>query len=255
MTDTYTNEIGKEGFSCHRVGMVARYYYPALKTQIIFFPLISLLAGISAVFSDYLWQFAMLDGLLSAAIAFMFMFAPIMFARNSSREIELTLPATYLEKATFVVLYTLICIPLMTYGPMYLMKWLLPIVFNLNSPVNEMEEFIKNLMQNSYGLELFSNAVPLITCLFVVMVCKKSRAGKGILWSILSNVALGMVGLCFGIFMAINNPGLRGENEIFMNPAFADTFRNVMMITGVISLVYVVVMSWLTALTFKDRQI
>lgn len=159
MTDTYTNEIGKEGFSCHRVGMVARYYYPALKTQIIFFPLISLLAGISAVFSDYLWQFAMLDGLLSAAIAFMFMFAPIMFARNSSREIELTLPATYLEKATFVVLYTLICIPLMTYGPMYLMKWLLPIVFNLNSPVNEMEEFIKNLMQNSYGLELFSNAV------------------------------------------------------------------------------------------------
>lgn len=255
MTDTYNNEIGNQGFSCRRVGMVARYYYPALKTQIITFPLISLLAGVSAVFSDTVWQFSMLDGLLNTAIAFMFIFAPIMFARNSSRELELTLPATYLEKAAFVLLYTLICIPLLSYGPMYLMKWLLLIVFNLSSSANEVEETLKNLMDDSYGLEMFTNAVPLITCLFVVMYCKKSRTGKGILWSILSNVALGMVGLCFGIFMAYTTPGLAGENEIFMNPVFADAFRDVMMVTGVISLVYIVVMSWLTALIFKERQI
>lgn len=81
-------------FSFGRLAMVARYYWPTVRMQVILYPAISLVAGILITLCKGHAGWALiLTGFLSMPMSLLLNFGPLVFAMKSNQEIETMIPA------------------------------------------------------------------------------------------------------------------------------------------------------------------
>ncbi len=247
-------------FSWRRVMAVGRYYYPSLRTQMIIYPLISLVTGIILFFfvQSVIWGF--FGSVLALALQFMLYLSPIVFARKQTRPIETLLPALGSEKVTFILGYTLIIVPILTFGPeiiiYHLLHWIFPGISDIESIYRT--QFSTNNTVSVLGYAQY--LVPLITCLYVVFRRSTNRIVLSCVWTV---VALIGESLLLGIMSAVVViRQIRHQDITFFNSPenipsmdFFNALMPLITIFLVICLLYVVLMSIFTARAICKKQI
>jgi membrane protein len=238
-------------FSWGRVMKIAGYYKPALRTQLILYPLVALVSGLSAGFAMKYPHTGILTGLLVTAMVFMLYWGPTVFSRKSSRQVEVMLPALASEKATFIILYCMVFLPLLIGVPYNIGEAIMELLLGLGG--GEMFNGVGNL--KVWTIEHVQELIPLVTCMYVVFRCKTSRTSKGILYSILSLVALGVIGGLLAFVMVVADIPYTEPQLLGKDLELKATIDNINAIIGVIAVVYVAVMIWLTCRTIKRIQL
>ena len=251
----------KPGFSWERLSMVARYYYPALKAQIILYPLVAIgLAVIQYALSRHEVG-VLFSGMLSTVLNFMIYLAPCIFVRRGDRFIETLLPATGVEKSLFIISYCLIFIPLVTLGldaaVPQLLSTVWPIPDDAAAFATELNR-AKAVMGGGAWVQLAQEYIPLSTCMFCVMALKHNRMTMSIVWTIVSLVSLTVAGGILGIVVAVSEGFREGMIDGMAGPAPANIdgdalamhiisqLKGYLYILSGISVAYTMLMTWLT---------
>lgn len=260
-------------FSWQRVSMIARYYYPSLRTQIVLYPTISIVLaviitlgrpavvsivtggekalGISNFFST------MAVGLAGTACQFMFYLAPIIFIRRS-RDIDISLPALWKEKATFVMLYLFVFIPLALYGPMFTINAIGDIISTHELASTILDSGITiGTQEISYdSLSLF---LPMSVCAYIVFSYPKASMGRAAGFTILSLVAMGLIGfVCYTIIIipiTQSNPELLRQAEGFSNVLSEHRFVITRYLIAGVTTAFTLMFAGLTIRSFKKIQL
>lgn len=246
-------------FSFARLKQVAAFYYPALRLQIFLYPAISAAVGVLTYFMLQSALMAIFGGLMSFALSLMLYLAPLAFTRRSNRALEVMLPATWQEKATFIILYSIVVVPLLVYLPKYIFAKAIQMILG-SSALTQLTDSLTDAMSFNLLSEV-QDFVPLVTCLFVVMKCRNNRAVLGGIFSITSLVALGIMGLVIGFIAAFStgiNFGMENAgavNEAMIAGQITSVMGPVLTAMGIICIVYVIAMLWLTARSIKRIQI
>lgn len=275
-TDNTTTAIQSvdNDFSWQRVDMIARYYYPSIRRQLIIYPAISVAVGIATFFMYNSPLSTIFAGILSMVLSFMFYFGPIVFTRRSDRAIETMLPATTGEKATFLLLYSFIVIPLLVYLPQFLVQRILIWTMPSNDFFMTINDLTSKFIGKTFGLSVAQSLVPLATCLYVVMRVKSNRAILGMVWAVASLIVTGICSAIYGVYFALHSEAFRtaafesGYNDATAGlppktaqelggeiaSSMVDYMMPFMITMGILSLIYVIVMAYLTARTIKKGQ-
>lgn len=255
------------GFSWKRVEAIARFFYPMLRKQMVIYPIVSLVLYSLALGAAYLKWTDVLWTAPVSVIAFMFYLSPLVLTRRDSRMTVTMLPATALEKSLVLIGYFLVVIPLLTYGVYYIVgllcEWLLPV-----------EPVIGRLlsMRQDYGgfqiIYQVSEAVPVVTCLWVVMIVKRNPAFKAVGYTLLSMFGLGIIGMIYGLIMAFTSGFVDSVKDVVeastenMSPEqvqevakpFVDEMMPLISVMGVLSVIYVLFVVYMIYRTIKTRQ-
>lgn len=207
-------------FSFRRVGMVADFYYPIIKKQLWFYPLVSVLAGFITFFLSYFGSYfglgmnSFIAGLISMAMMFMYYWSPCILS-NDGREIEVALPALWTEKAVFMLGYFLIFIPVILFVPMIIVKLVLTVVFLPETPLIELDSIGRCIVIAGFNLGVNSveGLVGLTTALCVMLCSRKRSFLRAAVLSIVANIAVGFVS-CFIIVSWIFSAGFVQVKEM-----------------------------------------
>lgn len=214
-----THELS-DRFSLQRLGMVARFYFPRLKKQIIFYPLLSLITVLLTVGAAKL-EFVPTSlltplGLLSTLLLWL---GPAVFTMQEGPETEALLPAKGSEKALFIILYSIVGIPLLinlfSFVTSYFSHDLLNgMLFGANA-TNDLKaaglspefifDIIDSIRQNKLiiiGSTLIS-AFPCLVTLYTVMRCHRHRIVWSLVWNAVYLVSLGVITFIAGFIAAI----------------------------------------------------
>lgn len=187
-------------FSWERLGLVARFYYPCLRLPLLIYPAVSLVLGISNYWLTKSEIGLLFAGLLSLILSMMFYFFPLFFTRPSSPVVESMIPATAAERLTVFAGACLIVNPILTYLPYYLIDW----IFGPSSELMAMmSSFNNEVMDKGYFVGYAQALPPMVTCMFVVFSKWKNRIASAIGFTILTIVALSVIGGIFGVVIAI----------------------------------------------------
>lgn len=196
-----------DGFSCRRLGMVARYYWPMIKWEVILFPVASVLVGLLVwlfIFGKAGTLASMASGILSYGV----IFAPLvlMYERKRSYQMSLSLPAANSEKAMFLLLYFCVAVPVLLYLPMKLCT--LPMTMDdfLNTipeMTPELAGQIRHLVLSpaTISLGVATSLAYVLTTLWIMVAARRNVLAKAILIPLGINYGLGIVvGMFFGVF-------------------------------------------------------
>lgn len=113
-----------DGFSLRRLAMVAAYWWPRILREAIPFFAVSLAIGLMAGWAD-LSIGRDLSYIVMSPIYYATVCGPAIFAMKAGRRMEIALPASNAEKMTFMLLYSLVVLPLITIYTTYSAYWLL----------------------------------------------------------------------------------------------------------------------------------
>ena len=251
------------GFSWARVKMVAAYYYPVLKPQIIWYPIVVAVLYCLAVLCQMVDWLAPVGAVLIAPFSFMLYLAPIILARRDNRLIISMLPATAVEKIVFLTAYFFVMVPLMIFGVEYALIGVTELVApEYNFVINVLKQVgIDNCL---IVLNQLDELIPLALCFWGVIYFKENRTLKVILVSVGGMVAMGIVGAVYGIFIAGKAVLDAQEAGVEFNAeAFGDNFAVQMaqhmepMIIGLstLSILLVVFVIWRSYCCVKNYQI
>lgn len=195
-------------------------------------------------------------GIIGMTQPFMLYFAPG-FLVKSSRDIDVSIPALWTEKATFILLYFFVAVPILLYLPgklcfMLLQVLLLPETFNIYT-----ESTTLYLGSTSLSLSSLSDIIPLSVFAFVLFRAPKPSFGKAALFSIISLVVIS-ISMGIAVFIIGVNDGLHGSLNISENSG-EDFVKDIVLrydwfysiFCGLISALFIV----LTARSFKKIQL
>ena len=255
----------KPGFSWQRLSLVARYYYPLLRPQILIYPLTALVLAVIRSALNHSELGILSDGMLDSFLNFMMYFSPCIFAKRSDRYIETMLPATGAEKSVFILTYCLVILPLLTWGLHYCalaaIDYFWPaddIVLAFKSSVNE----LNGIIGMSALVRIAQDYIPLSTCLFCVMALKNNRMLLSMVWAVVSLIVITMLGAVAGVWVVMSE-GFENLKELAETGADGDevpryiigqlkTFIYILSFAGVI---YSLLMAWLTARKISRIQL
>lgn len=244
-------------FSWNRVGMVARYYYPMLRSQIIWYPIVALAIQTLVFFSYFSAAWTVIGSLLTTITSAMIAFGPLIFTNRSNRVLETMLPATSAEKSVFIIGYCLVAIPLLVLVVAWIDLTVLKAIFG--EP-----EFLSmtSRLADVHGLEpylqTFQQLIPLSTCMFCVAAMKTRL--KTIGFTILSLFILGVAGAVFGVWIALTGcfneiaAGNSVEPDIIADNIIS-SLSGLLWIIAILSIVYTIIMATLTARRIVHKQI
>ena len=259
------------GFSWNRVKAVAEYYYPMLRAQMIIYPIVAFALYIVATAATHITWTDLFWAAPATVISFMVYLAPVVLTRRDSRMVDMLLPATALEKLIVLGGYFFIIVPLLTYGVYYLIGGL----FDMLLPITTVIEKLR-MVRHNMGVTAFiyhtTEAVPAVTAFWTLLVVKRSRTLKVVLASVLSMMAMGIVGMVWGMFVAFTSGFFDGLDEIASDPSIKAgslTPEQMQEITeplvadmlpfmtwiGIVSVIYVAFALWMSYRTLKTRQI
>lgn len=229
-------------FSLDRLGMLWRFYAPAIKLQWT-------VGGIAVVASYFMMLFGIMQlgpfgrpegpfpvpGFLSfylgnILVVWAYYTAPLILAMCSRRRCETVLPALWQEKAVFAIGYSFVLYPLF----LTLLLWIcvgasLPFtdcamidsafLSTLNDVPAELQPFMASAKNYTY-VYLF---MVIACCLYAVSFSRRARLAKGIV-GILVGLAINAIGgLCIGIYIALKGitqlraPAVFDKAEIISN--------------------------------------
>lgn len=258
-------------FSWDRVKAVAAFYYPLLRPQIILYPIVALALFIVATAATAIQWTDLFWAAPATVISIMSYFAPAILARRDSRMVEMLLPATALEKTVVLGVYFFIAVPLMTYGVYYLIGGLIELLLPFVTVIGKLKA-MRVEMGASTLIYQVSEMVPVVTCLWVVMAVKRSRMLKSVLYTILSVISMGVIGMVWGLIMAFKSGFIQKVKEIASNSAInhdamtpeqiqeigatlAPDMSAFLLWCGILSIVYIIFAVYMTYRTIKTRQV
>ena len=249
----------KVPFSFRRMGMVARYYGGRLRWQVMFYPLISLVVfALVMVIRNF--GGVVLGNSIAGILQYFVIFGSIAFVTRRDFAMSTTLPASGMEKGLFMILYSMIVLPVLAYGPVEIASQIVygqSVVFGSLSSTPEL-----SVLENHFGIlasfSLISLAVNVATCLWVVAAARRKVVLKAILFPIFMNIVIGLViGLITAIKameVATNAPRLHRMPR-FNIEAFGDALSDVLMWLIPFMAVYIVIALWRVIHAAGRRQL
>ena len=161
------------------------YYMPRLKKQLIFYPVIAVVLYL-LIFVTLRWEGVIIIGaMVSNILNLMLVFGALIFASRSGMEIDTALPVDWRQKATFILLYTFIAVPLLIAVPMvvcYLCtkQWMV-----VNPFISGLTPLVDMFMTQGFiWLSVVTTLLPMAVCLYCVMAIKHNRIILSVVWTI-----------------------------------------------------------------------
>lgn len=250
-------------FSWARLRMVAAYYYPLIKKQMIWYPIVVTVLYTLAYLCQMVSWLAPVGAAFIGPFSFMFYWAPIIIARRDSRMITSMLPATAAEKIVFLALYFFVVIPILIYGVEFalvgLTQWLTPQYEFVLSAVT----IIRETMGDVFIFGQLDELIPAALCFWSVIYFKENRTFKSLL---VSGGALVVIGVASVVYVAIFAVKMVLESEAngieLGGDAFVDSLRSNLAVNmesfmigiGVFSILFTIFMVWLGYRRIKTYQ-
>lgn len=243
-------------FSWHRVGMVASYWWSRLKMQVITYLLYSILSS-AIIIVTMKTTGTTSTAFLASLTTFMAILAPIVFGMRQGREMSQTIPATNAEKLTFMVLYSLVFIPLIT-------------IVITDIPVKLLCGDVEiNYMKQHVGFEISQSSMLLMTVAsmgqiiaistLVLLISTTTRQHSvilSVLWglglSVVPNFIIGIISGIMGFMDACNGMPM---NETIMAQKIFGMVQKLMLIEGIIATAVIPVMIWILVKRFPKVQV
>ncbi len=246
-------------FSFGRFAMVARYYWPTVRMQVILYPAISLAAGILISLCRNNGDMALiLTGLLSMPLSLLLNFGPLVFAVKSNQEIEAMIPARTSEKTTFLLLYNLVVMPFLILFPKFLVTYIFFPDFAMTlANDQEAQEVLRDILADNtffmQAISMCSTLMPVAVCTFCVFFFRKRRVLYSIIWTIVSIMVPAIAGIVFGIWFVLTDIA-SGMNQDDFKTEFFDVLRPLTISISVIGLIIDIIFCWLTARAIRRNQ-
>lgn len=201
--------IISDNFSWRRVGMLFRYWFPRFDYRIWIFPVVVLACGLlSLCFS---LQENSPEGVTILSMAYYaIILGPLVFAGRRAPEIRATLPVKTSELYVFLLIVSLVIIPLVVSSLSELFAYCCGV--NLTS-----EKFYRTAFAESEQLGLKFNFVVMavysvltyvvatVICLWGVVSAKNNPVGKSLLALVIGYFITGLTWGIFGAAVAISN--------------------------------------------------
>lgn len=244
-------------FSWRRVAMVARFFYPMLRSQIIFFPIVAFAFSLWInLMPDSFILKDMITGFMLLGITLMFWWASGKFA-GPNRQCETMLPALWSEKALFVVVYSLAIVPLLLFVPQMIVDYAASLIDGCPLPLFEVGDNNIVIAGKEIGLNSFDVYFSVTTCMYFACRSAKSTFVKSAVWSLVATIAWGLViGIIFIVVLAseayANVESLSGlsGSEVIDRLGIGNSIESFYWL----SVAYSVLMVFLTVRSFKKIQ-
>lgn len=184
--------------------MVARYYYPSIRQFLIVMPIVTAAIGIGLFWTgrDHMGLFSLLTFFMNLALGLMVFFGAGIFTTHS-RDLDITLPALWSEKAVFLLGTSFIIFPLVIYLPYLLTTTLCYLIFAPSEFSFRFVDYSLSVCGEKFGLDSLSCLIPMSTCAFVVFRSIRSTFAKSVLWTILSLILTGIATSIYFIYMIL----------------------------------------------------
>lgn len=196
--------MNTDKFQWKRVGMIFSLYYPMIKWQIIWYPVLSLaVAGLMAL--------GKCTGFLTVPITFgslllsvAYFLAPIALTRRDYRQVSNILPVTAAEKLAFLIIYFYVFTYIMVNVPCGVMQKAFPDYVPCYVMANPAMPEI-SIGAVGYASGFLSSFTTMSVCLWAMVSLKTSRAA-GVVGAWLGfNFLLGLVGGAVGAVYALSH--------------------------------------------------
>lgn len=196
--------MNTDKFQWKRVGMIFSLYYPMIKWQMIWYPMLSLaVAGLMAL-GKYTGHLSVPTTFGSLLISVAYYFAPISLTRRDYRQVSNILPVTAAEKLAFLIVYFYIFTYVMLNVPCVVLQHLFPDYVPCYMMANPTLPDIK-VGVIGYVCGFMSAFSTMSVCLWALTSIKTSRAAAIIGAWFGFNFLLGLVGGIVGAVYAINH--------------------------------------------------
>ncbi len=256
---TSISAYSSDRFSPGRLAMVARYYWPTVRMQVIIYPAVSLLAGIViALCRNHMTAALLLTGLFSLPLSLLLNFGPLVFAFKSCQEIETLLPARTSEKTTFLILYNMVVMPVLITVP----KWIVTTIFFPDMAVAlagpDGADIIRDMLSDQTWwkniLSVTQTLMPVAVCMFCVFKIKKRRVLYSIIWTVVAITVPALFGVAIGIWFVVHDFISNGTPETFAKEQFVNMILPITWIVCTFATAIDVLFCWLTARTIRRNQ-
>ena len=208
----------ENSFSWERMTLLARYYMPAIKKQLLIYLIIITVYFTAGVLSQmphwFSGLFMMVWGICQFGFAYMFYLAPIAFSRYDDNALNTLIPARGDEKALFVIVYSLVMVPVFIVAVTSVFALIARLI-----PGYEIDLLSNGFDNNALEREAWDTLFPewslwlyKITgyfwmtgvVLYVVTISRNNKVIKGILATIvipmISGIIAGIIGLVYVIY-------------------------------------------------------
>ncbi len=222
-----------DSFSWRRVAMIARFYYPILRKQLIAMPIAVFVCVLVSSYAISVYESELMMLVSSLPIALMMMLAPIGLARRDCRFLSDQLPVTAMEKFVFLMLYFNFVVMLITSGGSFLSALLLmPVYSGSMTWLLNIYDTFEEMFGTSPWNPLFWPSSSMFQCftLYGVISARKNRMAKGLIYMFASFVIYqlicGIGGIVIGFLMVgsgdVQNPSPFDVNQAIksMMPQF-----------------------------------
>ncbi len=248
-------------FSISRAIAYGKLFSPWIQRQILFYPLISTFISVLSVSLGLIPYGMVFIALLSFIPALMIYFGSLIFGVHTNMYIETLVPATWVEKATFTVVYSLIVLPILVVVPAQIVLWIaerIPAVAEGNSwlEVKQLSTaFSSGLLWN-----IMQSLIPAAVCLLALVVYSTRRILMAVVWSIVSLIGISIIGGVIGFMSAIQLA--KDDVDTIKNATpekiiddLAANMQPSFLILGIIGSIIVLMIVFLIYRKFKLRQI
>ena len=155
---------------------------------------------------------------VSALLPLLVYCGPLIFAKGSdTRIIDRLLPVSAAERLTFYYVYTLIVVPVIVLGPLFLANW---IYLQIPAIQNEGLVSLYEMKFHTFGMinviNIIGIAFTIMTCLLCVEYARHNRILWGVVSIIITNMIIGIIGGVLGGLAAFKQglaDGMAGKSE------------------------------------------
>lgn len=235
-------------FSFPRFMMVARFYYPRLKKQIIILPIVAFVIGLLSIVSfvkDMKGTYVIAALILGAC----YTFSPLIFATRKGIEIETLLPATWVEKSVFIIGYCIVGISVLYFVPIFISEMVAHTFIDYSC-----KELYQRMVEQGIIYNISYNIVNsifyVVTCMTAVICSIRHRVLNGILWVILINIVFFTAGAIEGFLAAT-----RAENLDEISSVVHDVMDPIHNWLIAVMITLIIAMILFTVHKIKNRQI
>lgn len=185
-------EENSNKFSIRGISASCNYYTSRIRWQIMFYPLISLLVFAISMVCNHVGM-GELGKSFTGLLQYLVIFGPLIFAIRGKNSITLPNELSGSSEATFLVLFSLIILPVLALAPCEIATQIVYHKSMFNMP--EVPELKGMSIAN--GTMIAASVLQIIfgaaICLWVVSAARKRVILKGILFTIIANIAIGLV--------------------------------------------------------------
>lgn len=218
----------------NRFDMVWGFYQPGILRQWMWTAVALFVVYLLALMSRFTHSFV-LFGLTNVLVVLPVYFGPIVFATYRDRSLQILLPASGAEKAVFMLLYTVVVLPLVVVAMWYIYEGIFSLLGVAPDVLDAFDVRIDTDF-NKLGLKDFvlfnplricSELFPPLVCLYVVVSSKTQRVLKGVCGIVGGALSLSFFSGIYGAVLGIRTAHLESTGvdiEQALKISLAETY-------------------------------